>query len=50
MKSTKENQIDSCTICGERSDIIGDSKNIGWHYGVVTCQACKVSQINFFFD
>ena len=40
----KENQrIDACAICGECNVNNGESKNIGWHYGVVTCQACKVN-------
>jgi hypothetical protein len=40
IKSDKFNQ---CNICGE------SSSTIGWHYGVVTCQACKVSFIFVIF-
>lgn len=39
-KYIRMTNLNECNICNERSD------SIGWHYGVVTCQACKV---NIFF-
>lgn len=38
------NSINVCEICGECND-----SHIGWHYGVVTCQACKVIPNSYSF-
>ncbi len=35
LEKTTSETFNSCNVCGECSD------SIGWHYGAVTCQACK---------
>ncbi len=37
MNEHNQNEFKKCNICGD------DSDKIGLYYGVVTCQACKVS-------
>lgn len=38
--TTTESVLPPCRICGEKAS--------GFHYGVNTCEACKVSKYSFY--